>query len=81
MRDRKGIFAATVVVLFIFLFIAYRARTFHYCASTGDRPEARITDGSEPCGPDQEPLEWRRVGWAGKIKLAAGAAAKVLGAN
>jgi hypothetical protein len=37
--------------------------------------------GAESCGVEEEPLEWQRLGWPGKIKLAAKASAKALGAN
>jgi hypothetical protein len=69
------------VFLLTLLFVSYRARTFSYCASTGDRPQARVAGRGESCGPDEEPLEWQRLGWPGKLKLAATATAKALGAN
>ena len=82
MLNRNGIGTLAVIVLvLIFLFIGYRAQTFHYCASIGGRPEARLVNGSEPCGPDEEPLEWRRLGMPGRIKLAVRTAAKAFRPN
>lgn len=81
MRTRSGILIAAVVLASIVLFIGYRARTFHYCASISDRPEARIASSSEPCGADEEPLEWRRMGWWARMKLSANAAVEAFGAN
>lgn len=71
----------TVALLLMLLFVGYRTRTFHYCASAGDRPEARVVGGSQSCGQDEEPLEWQRLGWPGRMKLAASAAAKAFSAN
>jgi hypothetical protein len=84
MPNRNGIgaiVAPTVAFLVMLLFVGYRARTFHYCAGTGDRPEARIVSGSQSCGRDEEPLKWRRLGWFGRMKLAANTAAKAFSAN
>ncbi|MGO9258729.1 MAG: hypothetical protein ACLQU1_20775 [Bryobacteraceae bacterium] len=73
--------ALTAVFLCAALFVSYRARTFHYCAGTGDRPQARVAGSAESCAPDEEPLEFERLGWPGKLRLAARAAAKAFGAN
>ena len=73
--------ALAAALLLGLVLVSYRARTFHYCATTGPRPEARVAAGEEPCRPDEEPLETGRLGWPGKIKLAAKAAAKVCGAD
>jgi hypothetical protein len=82
MSNRNGLVCTLEVLLVLaLLFIGYRARTFNYCASTSDRPEARIVSGSESCGPDEERLEWRRLGWFGRIKLTGRTAAKAFGAN
>jgi hypothetical protein len=69
------------VLLLTLLFVSYRARTFHYCAGIGDRPAARVADSAAPCRADEEPLEFRRLGWPGSLKLAAQATAKAFGAN
>jgi len=84
MANRNGIgpigtLAAAALLTLLFVWI--RAHTFHYCASTGDRPQARIVGGSESCAQDEEPLDWRRLGWPGRIKLAASTTAKAFGAN
>jgi hypothetical protein len=82
MSNRNGLVCTLGVLLVLALvFIGYRARTFNYCASTGDRPAPRIVTGSESCGPNEEPLEWRRLGWYSRIKLTGRTAAKALGAN
>lgn len=69
------------ILMLMALFVSYRARTFHYCASMGDRPQARVAGSAETCGPEEETLEWQRLGWPGKIKLAARTTAKAFGAN
>ena len=79
MPKRTGIGTLIAVLVLLLLFVGYRARTFHYCASTGDRPQARIVSGS--CAQDEEPLEWGRLGWPGRIKLAAATTAKAFGGN
>jgi hypothetical protein len=53
MPNRNGIRligTLTVALLLMLLFVGYKARTFHYCAGTGDRPEARIVGSAESCG-------------------------------
>jgi hypothetical protein len=67
------------VLLLTLLFVSYRVRTFHYCASLTERPQARVAAGAESCGPEEEPLQFERLGWPGKIKLAARATAKAFG--
>jgi hypothetical protein len=69
------------VLLLAALFVSYRARSFRYCASMDERPQARIAGSGETCSPGEEPLDARRLGWPGRIKLAAKAAAKAFGAN
>jgi hypothetical protein len=73
--------AVAVMFLLALLLLSYRVRTFHYCAGLGDRPQARVAGSAESCGPDEEPLEFERLGWPGKIKLAARATAKAFGLN
>ncbi len=73
--------AVAVAFLLAVLFVSYRARGFHYCAGTGNRPQARVAAGDEPCFPDEEPLEWQRLGWPGRVKLGARATAKAFGAK
>lgn len=81
MSNRNGIVVAAVALFLLVLFTAYRARSFHYCASLGNRPEARIASGSEPCGENEEPLYWGRLGWFGRAKLAARTVAKSFGGS
>ena len=78
---KRVIGALAGVLLLTLLLVSYRAQTFHYCAGTGDRPQARVAGAAETCGPDEEPLEWQRLGWPGKIKLAAKAAGRAFGGN
>jgi hypothetical protein len=70
---------ASIVVLLL-LFASYRARDFHYCAEE-EEFQARVVSSDEPCGPDESPLEWRRLGWVSKLKLIGNTAAKAVGAN
>jgi hypothetical protein len=70
---------ASIVVLLL-LFAFYRARGFHYCAEE-EEFRARVVSSDEPCGPDESPLEWNRLGWASKLKLIGNTAAKAVGAN
>ena len=83
MPNRNGIgimVTLTVALLLTLLFVGYRARTFHYCAGKGEF-RARVVAESQSCRQDEEPLAWRRLGWAGRIKLAASTAAKAFSAN
>lgn len=68
-------------LLLTVLFVSYRARSFRYCAGTGDHPAARVVDSAGSCGADEEPLEIRSVGWLGRLKLAAQTTARAFGAN
>src|ERR1051325_12206858 len=67
------------ICLLTLLFVLYQGRTFHYCAGKGERPQARIVGSADSCGPDEEPLDWRELGWPGRIKLAARTTAKAFG--
>jgi len=75
---RKFVLAAAMVLLFA-LFVTYRARNYHYCASLDPRPQARIAGPDGVCGPNEEPLDVRRMGWFGRIRLGAKTAGKALG--
>ena len=84
MPNRNGlhIFGAVAgVLLIVVLLVSYRARTFHYCAGLGGRPPTRVVEGSESCGPGEEPLDWLALGWPAKLKLAVQTTATALGAN
>ena len=81
MRTRSGILILGVVLASIVLFSGYRARGFHYCGSISDRWRARIVNGPESCRPDEDPLDWRQLGWPARMKLAANMAVKAFGAN
>jgi len=76
-------FFATLVgaLLLTLVFVSYRARSFHYCAGTGDHPAVRVVDSATPCGSDEVPLEIRSVGWRGRLKLAAQTTARAFDAN
>ena len=68
-------------ILAVLLFFAsYRARGFHYCAAEQEF-HARVVSGDEPCGPDESPLEWNRLGWGSTLRLIGNTAAKAVGAN
>lgn len=65
--------AAPLLVLLI-AFVAYRARTFHYCAEYETRnSHFSIVSGDQVCGAGDEltPLQnlWRRAGTYGKVKM------------
>jgi hypothetical protein len=72
---------AIVGVLVLLLFVAYRARTFHYCVDDGERPQVRVKSNDEPCSPDEDPMEWKVLGLRAKFKLLGNTASKALGAN
>ena len=80
-RSRSSLAVVVGLLLLTLVLVSYRTRTFHYCAGTGDRPIARVVEGSETCAADEEPLEFKRLGWPGRLKLAAQTTAKALGAN
>jgi hypothetical protein len=65
-----------VFVLALPLFVAYRARAFHYCVDDGERPQVRVVSNDEPCSPDEGPIEWGRMGWQSKVKVLGNTAAK-----
>ena len=68
------------ILVLLLLFASYRARGFHYCAEE-EEFHARVVSSDEPCGPDESPLEWRRLGWVSRLKLIGNTAAKAVGAN
>jgi hypothetical protein len=71
--------AGTFVLLV--LFVAYRARTFHYCVGYEERDQGRVVSSTEPCRADEKPMGWKSQGWHSKLKLAGSTTAKALGAN
>jgi hypothetical protein len=79
-RNITPVLAAIAGVL-VLLFVAYRARGFHYCVEEGERPQVRVVSSEEPCSPDEGRMELERLGLRSKLKLLGNIAAKALGAN
>ncbi|HEY1759059.1 MAG TPA: hypothetical protein VGG72_27050 [Bryobacteraceae bacterium] len=69
------------VLVLLSLFVAFRARTFHYCVEDGERPQVHVTGDDEPCGPDEGPIEWDSMGLPSRFRLLRDTAAKAFGAN
>jgi hypothetical protein len=65
----------TSIEVLLLLFASYRARGFHYCAEE-EEFQARVVSSDEPCGPDERPLDWNRLGpsndWVRSAKKYAG---------
>ncbi len=67
------------LLAFSLLFVSFRARAFHYCM--GFQEQARVVSIDEPCSPDEQPLEWEVLGYAGKLKLVGSTIGRAFGAN
>ena len=80
-RNVTPALAAIAAVLVLLLFVAYRARAFHYCLEDGERPQVRVVTNDEPCSPDEGPMEWESLGLRSELKLLGMTAAKAFGAN
>ena len=69
----KSLTLAGGAVILLLIFIAYRARGFHYCAGNEERPHITVAAGSQECGPGEAPMElrtmWREQGLPSKIKM------------
>ena len=79
--------AVTAGVLFLLVvFVAYRARTFHYCVEYGARARiSRLADHAGTCGPDEQPMGWRDLwreqGLRSKVKMLGATTLEAFGIN
>jgi len=57
-----SIAAAGAILAVLIAFVAYRARTFHYCAGYGSRnPHVNIVASDQSCGAGEESTAFRNV--------------------
>ncbi len=80
-RNITPALAAIAGVSVLLLFVAYRARAFHYCVGDGERPQVRVVSNDEPWSSDEGPMEWETLGLRSQLKLLGNIAAKAFGAN
>ena len=67
------------ILVFSLLFVSFRARAFHYCM--GFQEQARVVSSDEPCSSDEQPPEWRVLGYAARLKLAGSTIVKAFATN